>query len=551
VRAFASAARLPEERVAGTLLTYYDGVALALKGVDLADPVAFRLAAVTEWAYFRGSHVCPECLRESGGIWRLAWKLPWSFACVRHRCLLVDTCPSCERRIGAGKLSGGCGLPFPSKVPVPTACNNPSSMPPAPAPRPSEPCGHPLDEVNPLLLGEEWPRLLEAQDRIDGALVGTRLTVAGQEVAPLAYFSDLRSLTATILAWGLPEDLGALPDVPSAAFERHVEEREALRAGRSVTVTSRGTTRTRRRPYAETPQSASLMAAVLPLAASMLAAPSSRDLADSLAPVAVRVREDDTVRFLTRVGNLRPSALLMDAWERCVRPYQRTVYRLRLGRKQGQTRPPLGALNPGHVPQLLWKEEYEASFARLLSPSMSENHARAFCSMALVKLVGSHTWKEAATELGLPEDRSKATANNALLGLNRRGAADLFGARLHELAQRLSSDSDLVDYGLRRRLFADYSEVEPEAWARMCREARVIRGKPGCRSGAASAWLWCLLTGGDLRLAPWYRQNSTQAGRAVYRNFVGQALGRLREPLTEYAERLLEGAIGEARNEPA
>ena len=40
---------------------------------------------------------CPECLKDSSGRWRMTWQLPFGFACVRHRRLLVDNCPACGR----------------------------------------------------------------------------------------------------------------------------------------------------------------------------------------------------------------------------------------------------------------------------------------------------------------------------------------------------------------------------------------------------------------------------------------------------------------------
>jgi DNA-binding transcriptional ArsR family regulator len=45
----------------------------------------------------RGSRYCPSCLAGLGGRWLLAWRLPWVFACTRHRLLLCDTCPGCGR----------------------------------------------------------------------------------------------------------------------------------------------------------------------------------------------------------------------------------------------------------------------------------------------------------------------------------------------------------------------------------------------------------------------------------------------------------------------
>ncbi|MGH3804957.1 MAG: TniQ family protein, partial [Pseudonocardiaceae bacterium] len=46
----------------------------------------------------RHSRFCPRCLADNGGRWPLAWRLPFSFACQQHQCLLVDHCPGCRDR---------------------------------------------------------------------------------------------------------------------------------------------------------------------------------------------------------------------------------------------------------------------------------------------------------------------------------------------------------------------------------------------------------------------------------------------------------------------
>lgn len=54
-----------------------------------------------------GSRFCPRCLDETGGRWRLWWRLNWSVACTRHRLLLVERCPACaspqRTRVPGGK----------------------------------------------------------------------------------------------------------------------------------------------------------------------------------------------------------------------------------------------------------------------------------------------------------------------------------------------------------------------------------------------------------------------------------------------------------------
>lgn len=53
---------------------------------------------VFPWGPGYGSRYCPECLAESHGRWQLRWRLAWSFACLRHQCLLADLCPHCAGR---------------------------------------------------------------------------------------------------------------------------------------------------------------------------------------------------------------------------------------------------------------------------------------------------------------------------------------------------------------------------------------------------------------------------------------------------------------------
>jgi RNA polymerase subunit RPABC4/transcription elongation factor Spt4 len=43
----------------------------------------------------RYSRFCPECLDDASGRWLLSWRLPWTFACTRHKSLLHDRCPRC------------------------------------------------------------------------------------------------------------------------------------------------------------------------------------------------------------------------------------------------------------------------------------------------------------------------------------------------------------------------------------------------------------------------------------------------------------------------
>jgi len=58
--------------------------------------------------------VCPNCLRELGHC-RIAWDVALTVACVRHRRVLLDRCPSCQRALSwnrPGLDVCSCGFSF-------------------------------------------------------------------------------------------------------------------------------------------------------------------------------------------------------------------------------------------------------------------------------------------------------------------------------------------------------------------------------------------------------------------------------------------------------
>jgi hypothetical protein len=68
------------------------------------------------WARGSGSRWCPTCLREAPGLWKVAWRLSWSFACTGHQLLLSDDCRGCGLVPGIRPRLG--------EVPVPNLCGN-------------------------------------------------------------------------------------------------------------------------------------------------------------------------------------------------------------------------------------------------------------------------------------------------------------------------------------------------------------------------------------------------------------------------------------------
>lgn len=537
--AFSYATGIPENEVSTMLLTAYDGTVCDLSGLDPEDRNSFRETAVKQWAYFVGSHVCPKCIEETGGVWRLAWKLPWSFACVRHGNLLVDTCPSCEKRIGVGRQDGRSAPAFPSLVPDPVVCRNTLPAQQTSQGRAARPCGHSLAET-PAKSLKDHRRLLEAQERLDRAMAGdTAVTVvAGESVASLEYFRDLRSLIAFLLSYGTTGDVGEMPRPARDAFKEHTEERERIQGERKERQAAGESWQKgpRMRPYTGAPESAALMAAVTPAAVELLAAGAVEDMANGLQPIVDRMRRE--------VGQPRQrfkyfgfSERLEKVFDKCLEPYAKTANRLG-GAGAGAAREFPG-LSADHVPQLFWAREFETSFREFL-PDIRDNNARRFSSMWLVKLIEDCTWTEAAGRLDLPPKPAYGMANKAIWTLNQQGNSDLFAERLREVAHRLEDDTARVDYGSRRRSLSEFTEIPDEKWAAICEEAGVLKGKAGGKRRYAAAWVWCEVTGGDYTLAPALQEGKQENMREMYRRFEKRDLDRLYVSLDVYANNLLD-----------
>lgn len=86
-----AATGVPSNGVQQLTLARYEGRALMFRGKREGVDLRFL------WARGVGSRYCPVCLHEAEGVWKLAWRLSWSFACVRHKLLLMDDCPGCGR----------------------------------------------------------------------------------------------------------------------------------------------------------------------------------------------------------------------------------------------------------------------------------------------------------------------------------------------------------------------------------------------------------------------------------------------------------------------
>lgn len=189
--AIAYATGMTTERIHEMTVSHYADRAVGI------NPVTGRFSAAFPWGRARGSRFCPYCLAETGGRWQLAWRLGWSFACVRHNCLLADRCYLC----GLEQRHNGHGAQV---IPEPGLCTNTVVVPSVARAH----CGAELAATPVLRLSVTHPVLL-AQQRINNVIdTGTAdfgVYSSTPQPGP-AVLADIRFIgRRTLEAWESPE----------------------------------------------------------------------------------------------------------------------------------------------------------------------------------------------------------------------------------------------------------------------------------------------------------------------------------------------------------
>lgn len=529
---FCTVSRLPAETVRASLLSAYDGIALDMADATSAEPDRLRKAAVAQWAYFSGSHYCPECLKESQGAWQLSWKLPWSYCCPRHQCLLNKSCPYCDQRAAGGRRDGWSSPVFHGRVPRPGHCGNPLPQGQAMRGKGGTPCGGFLGDA-PAIDVAGFPELIAAQECIHQML---RLDDAqNRKITAASFFNEMRSLAALILYSADVDNFGPLPEPSRLAVQRHVEARKQAQAERKAMADGRNGPRPR--SYQGTPEDPALMAAVVPLALTIADSMDDDELRRRLQPLAERLQERSPKYRWAALEYFQFSDRLRTAFTQCSET--RSTFNRRAGHRSSKAASASQryAFEPRNVPQLIPLELFEESFAPLF-PNLLKDNARLFCSMALVKLLG-HTWAEAARELDLPKSMDRFS-NRVVTLLNQQGFYDRFAVELHRWAAQLSEKPRKIDYAAVRRILENFRDIPMEDWKRVCSAAEVGVGNPGGRSRYAAAWLWAELTGGDWRRAPALQSKEHgEEQREVYRTMAKTLLPHLAPYLRQLGRRLL------------
>lgn len=524
------------------LLRRYDQIAMDLRGFDPDDPHTSTEIGKREWVYVVGSHLCPLCLAEDGA-WQLAWKLPWSFVCLRHGVLLVDTCPSCEGRIGCGRrrLARPAFATAPAR---PGFCTNPRVAKAKRRRSGSFPCGYALSEITSLPVALDG-LVASTQDSLLAVIEGTcpEPTVAGIPVRPKDYFNDLRLISSWLRARSTSPDALASVDAPFVdAFCRWINERDGRRA-------QSGLSHARVRSYEGVPQSAALMGAVAATAVEILALPSTEAIADRLwllDDLGSRSGRQFVSVLLSRLPMSGPLRTALEVSFARDSPYPSMRGSLRYRGKAAESSPRGIVLRPEAIPLLIWEETFDDLFSEHF-PVRANRVARRFCSLSLAKVVVHGSWGDAAEALHRPRVYSRLATHQLQL-LNRKGRTGAFFASVADLAANPGRELEGIDYRSREQEFQDW-EFDINTW-RWVTTRRLGPPTPLRVLPAASAWVWARLTGLDWRDAPTLADFCPSGRRLTYKRFERRYLPLLREDLLAL-ERMLTGrgtGLAAARN---
>lgn len=153
-----------------------------------------RRIAWTSWGAITRQRFCPRCLADNHGRWSLDWRLPWVTVCQRHRCFLIDTCPTCSQTVSVAY--GWCNGRL---RPGPNRCC--ASVGQAGERRR---CGGSLIDIQPDTLPPDHPVLdyqrqlsaLLTQPNVDAGVYGVQLVSSAQFLVDIHMLAN-RILTTT------------------------------------------------------------------------------------------------------------------------------------------------------------------------------------------------------------------------------------------------------------------------------------------------------------------------------------------------------------------
>lgn len=387
---------------------------------------------------------CPDCLRDSGGRWRLSWEFGFSFSCIRHQRLLAERCPKCARPPLRYSLPHNL-------VPEPALCHNTDTDD---AVRKLRRCRGDLGEV--LASEAFYPDIASAQRFVLRLVAQGRSAEGIWSTGPqpaMRVLSDIRFLAR--IAHNTPQ---------AAKGTSGWEVVHALNSGS---------------PLAESRPTASQTV---------------RDVAVGYTVAWQAAQEVDRVRQLLHgrvsehasYSNLSPQLQSLIAEARGARRRPTAVLQTALK-----------AINPearaARIPAQLWGE-----WTGILAPRRDRYVAASALSAAIV-FTGSRITHAVALRM-LDETVSTRRVSYVMRDLGSPDAEVHTLAMIVKLAEYLDQAVTPIDY--RRRRALDYSDLLPESeWEQLASDNNAHTGAPR-RPALARAYLHRLLSGDGAHRLP-------------------------------------------------
>jgi len=460
-------------------LSAYDGTVLDLSGL-VSDKASVQRVRQREWALFNASRACPDCLAESGGIWKLWWRLAGAAVCPAHRRVLISDCPGCGLELRCGTVKHQ-SLPSRQDLVDPSRCANRAGR---------EMCRFPLAAAPFLPATDE---VCAAQLSYLAAADGHPHPIAGQRVTSAGWTWAFTVLCGMIRFAAMELELP--PAVPAAAVDAFVadaRQRASVPMGRAA-------------GYRGMPRSALLATALLAFAGSVLCARDGDQLRDALRPLGQAIAAGGlserrrTLWAWPMPPLLRQSLLSViptpgASWGWVAVHGSMAAVDRSWDRRDG--------LEFRHLPRVV----AAADFAELVAPwlrtddrlggRVSALAGRRFASLSLARLCGAKSWTHAAVVLGWRKRSGQSVGDRiAHVVVDPHGFWQAIGALADRLQQR-----GAVDYDSRRRALSAFDGVDRATWEPVFARYGVSLSQPRCM--AVAAWLWTILTCDELVDAP-------------------------------------------------
>lgn len=449
-RALTTATTVSAARLGTMTLSHFEERAMT------SDTATGGLDKTFPWGPRAGSRYCPRCLAETGGRWPLAWRLRWSFACLKHRCLLADACPACTTLPRIRQVPTGA-------IPRPGHCTAPVENQTARSLR----CGADLTTAEVVAFDHDDHLVLHAQRRINEIIIADFIdsgVYADDPQPPASVLSDIRVIAHRALSYATLRELEPVigTDLLAAYQRDHPHLPTTRTRSPSVTLTH------------QAPQAASLIAGGTIAALHCLDKPDVQAAGDSLRWLIAAIRRRRAQTWTTNLlwtGGVT-GAVQLAALGPSLKPSDQLRYRTASSWPVTPARK-IAEIDKiaSKLPCALWQN----IALRLTIPGCHLRQIRPALSVAVL-LVGARANLKPLTER-ISGPYGEQAVSRILQLLSKHADWLEISRAIHGLAEDLTRLKLPIDYSRRRSL--NYRTLLPDdTWLRICRETGATSSGP-------------------------------------------------------------------------